>query len=83
MMWQNSFGLKQELTEFLRDNGVEFFGVEGPVRGSKICSVLVKHNEVEKIKALHGKNNKIHEFYFTCSWWLDTTAKFMVNCKRI
>jgi hypothetical protein len=82
-MLLNSFGLKQELTEFLRNNGVEFFGVEGPGRGSKICTVLVKHDEVEKIKALNGKNNKIHEFHFTCSWWLDTTAKYIVNCKKI
>ena len=76
--------LELELKKFLRDNGIkDFFGVTGPKPGSKICSVLVKHNEVENIKALNGKNNGVHEFYFMCDWWLDTTAKYIVNCKRI
>lgn len=84
MMLRNNYSLKSELTHFLQDNGIkDFFGVEGPKSGSKICSVLVKHNEVENIKALDGKNNGIHEFHFMCEWWLDTTAKYAVNCKKM
>ena len=86
MTWQIARfdNLKSELTYFLEENGIkDFFGVEGPERGSKICSVIVKHEEVENIKKLHGKSNGLHEFYFSCKWWLDTTAKFVVNCKKI
>ena len=85
MTWQivRYNNLKSELTEFLKDNGVEFFGVEGPERGSKICSVYIKSNEVDKIKNLSGKGNRFHNFYFSCAYWVDSSAKYMVNCKKI
>lgn len=76
--------LRTELTHFLEDNGIEsFFGVEPPEPGSKICSVLVKKEEEPNILKLDGKSNGVHEFYFCVAWRLDTSIKYMVNCKKV
>ena len=76
--------LALELTEFLRYNGIkDFFGVTGPKPGSKICSVLVKKEEEPNILKLDGKSNDTHEFYFCVAWRLDTSIKYMVNCKKV
>ena len=76
--------LKSELTHFLEENGIKsFFGVEGPYRGSKICSFFIKKEEDHLIKDLHGKNNGFHEFWFSKSWEHNTSIKYLVNCKKI
>lgn len=79
--WLDS--LKIKLTKFLRNNYINFYGVSGPERGSKICRVYIKHKDVDRIKQLNGGTWYGHQFWFMQKMEFEDSVLFVVNCKKI
>ena len=72
--------LRCELRDFLDYHGIEYYGVLGPIRGSKHCSVYIKKSNLDQFRALDGKGNRYHNFYFCVISEFENSVQFNVSC---
>lgn len=75
--------LKTKLHDFLQNSYIDFKGVQGPERGSKICSVYIKNKDINRIKKINGGTWYGHQFWFTKKMEFEDYSLFVVNCKKI
>lgn len=72
--------LRCELRDFLDYHGIEYYGVVGPIRGSKHCSVYIKKSDLDQFRSLDGKGNGYHNFYFSRIYEFEDSVQFNVSC---
>ena len=82
MQW-HLMDLKQKLSHCLRYHGIEFYGVQGPIRGSKICSVYIKKSSMDKFLSLKEVSYFNYQFWFSKDCEFEDSIKFNVNCIRV
>lgn len=76
--------LKEELKHTLENNGFfNAYGIDGPIRGSKICSLYIYKKDEEEFKKLYGIKSKRHQFWFSKSYEVNDSIKYSVNCVKI
>lgn len=72
--------LRCELRDFLDYHGIEYYGVVGPIRGSKHCSVYIRKSDLDQFQSLDGKGNEYHNFYFSRIYEFEDSVQFNVSC---
>ena len=81
MQW-HFLSLKAKLEMFLNHYGIDYYGVQGPIRGSKICSVYIKKSSLDRLMNLKGTSYFSYTFWFSKDHEFEDSIKFNVNCIR-
>lgn len=74
--------LKHEVFFFLVNHNCPHYGIEGPIRGSKCCSVYIRKTDKERFENLHGLEGRYHRFYFSPMYEFNDCIKYNINCVR-
>lgn len=73
------WNLREYLFNFLKEYKVDYMGLQGPLRGSKICTVWIKGD----INHLQGKEFSGRIFFFTKEFEGSTGyIKYWVSCPK-
>lgn len=76
--------LKTCYTHFLYSNGfTQFFGVVGPIRGSKIISVYVRKEYKQEFEKLDGRSDGYRRYWIMPVWESYDSIKYSVSCRRV
>ena len=76
--------LKASYTHFLEDNNFTgFFGVEGPIRGSKIISVYIRKDSKVEFEKLNGHSDGYRRYWVMPIYESENCIKYSVSCRRI
>ena len=76
--------LKASYTHFLENNGfTRFFGIDGPIKGSKIISVYVYKDSKIEFEKLNGKSDGYRRYWVMPIYESENCIKYSVSCRKI